>query len=61
LTVELTTEHRLTILEEAMRQVLVNHIPHIHEDIRDIKLWVRGIAVGALLAILGLILKEVLS
>jgi len=54
-------EHRLTVLEEAMRQVLENHIPHIHEDIADIKQWVRGIAIGGLLATLALILKEVLG
>ena len=54
------TEHRLSTLEEAMRQVLENHIPHIHEDIADIKQWVRGIAIGGLLAILGLVLREIL-
>ena len=61
MTDEQTTEHRLSILEEAMRQVLVNHIPHIHEDIADIKQWVRGIAIGGLLATLAFILKEILG
>jgi len=60
MTDEQTTEHRLSILEEAMRQVLVNHIPHIHEDIADIKQWVRGIAIGGLLATLAFILREIL-
>ena len=61
MTDEKSTEHRLSTLEEAMRQVLENHIPHIHEDIADIKQWVRGIAIGGLLATLALILKEVLG
>jgi len=60
MTDEKSTEHRLSVLEEAMRQVLVNHIPHIHEDIADIKQWVRGIAIGGLLAILGFVLREIL-
>ena len=60
MTDEKTTEHRLSTLEEAMRQVLENHIPHMYEDIADIKQWVRGIAIGGLLAILGLVLREIL-
>ena len=61
MTDEKSTEHRLSTLEEAMRLIFLNELPHLREDIADIKQWVRGIAIGGFLAILGFILKEILG
>ena len=52
---------RVATLEEAMRLIFLNELPHLREDIADIKQWVRGIAIGGLLATLAFILKEILG
>jgi hypothetical protein len=38
-------EERLSCLETIMVEVMTNHIPHIMEDIKEIRRWVKGIAV----------------
>ena len=58
---EKTIEERVHVLEDEVHEVLTNHIPHITEDIQEIKSWIRGIAIGGLAAVLGLILKGILG
>lgn len=59
--IDLNHAERIAKLEECVKQVCENHIPHIWAAIRDIQLWVRGIAVGGILAIIGLVLKAILD
>jgi len=56
-----TLEERVEGLEGDVHEVLTNHIPHIREDIHEIWFWVRGLGIGAILVVLGLILKAILE
>ena len=49
-------EHRISILEQAVKEICINHLPHIQEDIKYIKGLLTRLLVGVLLAGLGVIL-----
>lgn len=52
---------RISALETSVKHVCENHIPHIWAAIREIQLWVRGIAIAVIVAILGMVLKALVG
>jgi len=54
-------EERLSCLETIVTEVLSNHIPHILEDIKEIRRWVKGTAVAVGGSVLALVLDHFLG
>jgi hypothetical protein len=54
-------EERLGCLETIVVEVLSNHIPHILEDIREIRRWVKGTAIAVGGSVLALVLDHFLG
>ncbi len=52
---ELDHEGRIATLEEGMRQVCNNHIPHIYEEMKTIKRLLTNVLIGLILAAAGII------
>ena len=50
-------ESRLSKLEACVKIVMENHIPHIHDDIKEIKSWIKALAMAFITTALGLIAK----
>jgi hypothetical protein len=54
-------EERLGCLETIVVEVLSNHIPHILEDIREIRRWVKGTALAVGAAVLAFVVDHFLG
>ena len=54
-------EERLSCLETIVKEVLSNHLPHILEDIKEIRLWVKGTALGVGAAVLAFVVDHFLG
>jgi hypothetical protein len=54
---ETELEHRLTKIEECLKEVCENHLPHIREEIADLKKWILGMIAALVVGIVGMLLK----
>ena len=51
-------EGRISRVEECTKQILENHLPHIHESLKELRVWVRGTAIAAILTLLSFIIDH---
>ena len=53
--IDLNHESRISKLEESVRQVCDNHIPHLWDAIKEIRIWIRGIGMAIAIMLLGFV------